>query len=400
MFDVTQSPYNATGDGVTDDRAAIQSAIDAAETAGGGIVYFPKGTYLLASSDMVTLSEDPFVETPVCLIVDEDNVHLEGEGVGVSIIKLADDTDAKVVGFGHCNKNSICRLEIDGNRDNQTVDGIPLYSFGDLNNFTIRDVFVHHSIDYGIGLQHGHLTNILLDNVLIEDTGQDGFDNKNHDGGDLHNRMNNVTVRRAGLNTSLSGQACIDLRGKWELNNINCTDYNHTSARCKTGIRLRPDNSSDGAIGGKMSVISGFYCKPSSSSGTIGVEVNSICSSISSGVVEGAEVGVLVNNTENTVTGVVALTCGDGFFADSSSTSVGDRVIFTGCVARGCTSGFKTSTPKCVFQGIIASSNTHGVNLRNGSSNTVLSGTSTASSGNNLHKESTGLTCNVTGLYY
>lgn len=40
--------YGATGDGTTDDRAAIQSAIDAANTAGGGIVFFPRGTYFVS----------------------------------------------------------------------------------------------------------------------------------------------------------------------------------------------------------------------------------------------------------------------------------------------------------------------------------------------------------------
>lgn len=37
--------YGATGDGTTDDTAAIQAAIDAAEAAGGGTVFFPAGTY-------------------------------------------------------------------------------------------------------------------------------------------------------------------------------------------------------------------------------------------------------------------------------------------------------------------------------------------------------------------
>lgn len=37
------------GDGVADDTAAIQGAIDAAEAASGGIVFFPAGTYLVTS---------------------------------------------------------------------------------------------------------------------------------------------------------------------------------------------------------------------------------------------------------------------------------------------------------------------------------------------------------------
>jgi hypothetical protein len=44
-FNVTH--YGAVCDGVTDDTAAIQKAIDAAEAAGGGVVEFPSGTCLL-----------------------------------------------------------------------------------------------------------------------------------------------------------------------------------------------------------------------------------------------------------------------------------------------------------------------------------------------------------------
>lgn len=42
--------FGAKGDGTTDDTAAIQAAIDAAVVVGGGIVSFPAGDYVLASS--------------------------------------------------------------------------------------------------------------------------------------------------------------------------------------------------------------------------------------------------------------------------------------------------------------------------------------------------------------
>ncbi len=50
VINVTDAPYNATGDGVTDDTAAIQAAIDAAEAAGGGIVYLPPGNYYISAA--------------------------------------------------------------------------------------------------------------------------------------------------------------------------------------------------------------------------------------------------------------------------------------------------------------------------------------------------------------
>src|SRR5688572_30737609 len=43
-FPVTE--YGAKGDGKTKDTAAIATALDAAEQAGGGVVKFPAGTYL------------------------------------------------------------------------------------------------------------------------------------------------------------------------------------------------------------------------------------------------------------------------------------------------------------------------------------------------------------------
>lgn len=72
-FDVTLSPYNAVGDGVTDDSAAIQAAIDAAseilqnmdtlEDTGVG-VYFPPGNYkctteLAINTNGIALFSDP-----------------------------------------------------------------------------------------------------------------------------------------------------------------------------------------------------------------------------------------------------------------------------------------------------------------------------------------------------
>ena len=49
-YSVNVKEFGAIGDGVNDDTAEIQAAIDACDTNGGGIVFFPTGTYLISST--------------------------------------------------------------------------------------------------------------------------------------------------------------------------------------------------------------------------------------------------------------------------------------------------------------------------------------------------------------
>ena len=49
FYNVKASPYNATGNGTTDDTVAITAAINAAIAGGGGTILFPQGTYLTSS---------------------------------------------------------------------------------------------------------------------------------------------------------------------------------------------------------------------------------------------------------------------------------------------------------------------------------------------------------------
>ena len=69
--------YGATGDGTTDDRAAVQSAIDAAVAMGGGTVFFPPGSYVI---------DDVFVGTErVGLkIPPEKPIRLLGSGMALN----------------------------------------------------------------------------------------------------------------------------------------------------------------------------------------------------------------------------------------------------------------------------------------------------------------------------
>lgn len=96
VFDV--KAYGATGNGTTDDTAAIQSAIDACHTAGGGKVWFPTGTYKLVTNPLKLYSGT----TPT--IVAYSNITLAGAGssgtggtiieqttTGIDVIKALND---------------------------------------------------------------------------------------------------------------------------------------------------------------------------------------------------------------------------------------------------------------------------------------------------------------------
>jgi hypothetical protein len=64
--------YGAVGDGTTNDKAAIQAAIDAVVAAGGGVVHFPKGTFKCSTGLTVGAK-----------------VTLRGYGRDVSVLSLA-----------------------------------------------------------------------------------------------------------------------------------------------------------------------------------------------------------------------------------------------------------------------------------------------------------------------
>ncbi len=124
FINVTEAPYNAVGDGIADDTAAIQQALDEAYDAGGGIVYLPVGTYGIKGTGDAS---DGGIRV-------RDNVTLMGAGMGASVIKLlaSQGTDA-ITGIVRTpsgeptRKVNFYNFTIDGNRSSVTSRVIGWY---------------------------------------------------------------------------------------------------------------------------------------------------------------------------------------------------------------------------------------------------------------------------------
>ncbi|WPN55379.1 M10 family metallopeptidase C-terminal domain-containing protein [Pseudomonas sp. P9_31] len=168
--------FGAKGDGITDDTAAIQRAIDAAAAAGGGQVYMPTGTYIVSGG--VEPSDG-------CLML-KSNVYLYGDGMGATTVKVADGSDTKITGvirsaYGEETHDfGVSNLTIDGNRDSTTgkIDGwfngyIPGEAGYD-SNVTLDSVEIKDCSGYGFD-PHEQTVNMVIKNSVSHGNGLDGF---------------------------------------------------------------------------------------------------------------------------------------------------------------------------------------------------------------------------------
>lgn len=153
--------FGAVGDGVTDDTAALQAAIDAAATAGGGEVYVPAGTY--------SLTADPGQSA----LLLKANVSISGEATTTTVLKLAAGSGAvdgviRAVG-DHVGAS---RLTLDGNRD--THGGLVTGWVGDgHDHVTLDGVRAINATGYGFDLR-GQVSQLDFRNNFAIGNGLDG----------------------------------------------------------------------------------------------------------------------------------------------------------------------------------------------------------------------------------
>ena len=157
-FNVKNTAYGggATGNGSTDDTAAIQAAVTACSNAGGGIVDFPPGTYLISAALTVAT-----------------NVMLRGAGSNVTVISQGSTTADCIAGV------SLVNFRMEGiwlqGPASGTGNGINLTETGGASNAYIHLTDVTVNTFGGNGIQAEEMIVSRFDRVVSLSNGGKGF---------------------------------------------------------------------------------------------------------------------------------------------------------------------------------------------------------------------------------
>jgi hypothetical protein len=165
---VSVKDFGAVGDGVTDDTAAIQAAIDATSLAGGGEVTFTEGSYLATALQL------------------KSYVSLRGVGAG-SELKQVGSTSSDFITLSDVDQiaTKIVSIAINGNSDNQSTEN-KLVSFDNSGGtVTLRGdhyhelerVFMQNAASNAIYINVSR--ECKLSHVLINDSGTLGTTDAN-----------------------------------------------------------------------------------------------------------------------------------------------------------------------------------------------------------------------------
>lgn len=148
---VSVKDFGAVGDGVTDDTAAIQAAIDSLS---GGTVNFPQGTYVISSPILLKRGIRLLGSGPFDTISQASAKIFLKSGSNCAMLK----TPAAVSGVGSATHYmALENLLFDGNKTGQTVEtaGGAIQFYGAWVGSWIRQVFIYNTLGPAFVTQSG-----------------------------------------------------------------------------------------------------------------------------------------------------------------------------------------------------------------------------------------------------
>ena len=294
--------FGASPGNYEDDTAAIQSAIDAATRNGGGEVFFPPGSYVVG------------VTGTGLDLTGSHNVKIVGSGIGTTVVHAAPGTNWHLFSLQRASNVGIRDLTINGNREQQNAGHC--IRGAELRGLTIENIHLRQCHGYGIGLQSGTFSRVFIDNVAIENTGQDGIDIKNRNSNNDHVFISNLLIKSPGRNRVNQSGLC--LRGPTHLSNVVIKFSDKTMAGA-VGIRFRAGEAgSMHGTGGHYSSLTNFKISGNDSSTAVIVSAREV--QISNGYISRGSRGVWIAANDASVANVAARNvAGAAFLLDGAN---------------------------------------------------------------------------------
>ena len=156
--------YGATGDGSTNDATDIDQAVTAAQTAGGGVVYFPAGHYLYNGTGIVN--------NPASNVT--QHLFLLGDGRGASTLDFTACSNAQCVLLDNQNAVGSGRNDGSGVRDLTLIapTGKAALVIADLENWIVSSVHVYGGT---ISLTVSESRKGTVENCVLQEFSVDGI---------------------------------------------------------------------------------------------------------------------------------------------------------------------------------------------------------------------------------
>lgn len=149
---VNVKQFGAVGDGVTDDTAAIQAAINASTD-----LFLPAGTYIISNIDLKS----------------------DFRFIGVGTLKAKPSTTGQLIRLNGVNNTTIRGITVNADSTNSPSMSFTVYVYGSSYNVTLDDLVINNSNSHGISFRDAadRLANTVsvISDCKINTTGVSGY---------------------------------------------------------------------------------------------------------------------------------------------------------------------------------------------------------------------------------